>query len=277
MSFLSRVRNGWDLTSLSLETINKNKSLLLFPVISVVSLGLVLLTFFGGTFVLFGTQIEQAFNKGDGYSQILGYGLVFTYYLINYFIIVFFNTALIHCAVKTLNEEEASLGEGISFALSKLDKIFGWAVVAATVGTLLQVLQNSGRIGKFVASLLGLGWSILTFFVTPVLVYEDKGVFGAIKESGSIMRQKWGESLTSNVSFGIFNFLGIFLSIVIGIMLMVVNPFLGIAVGLALGLFVATVVSAAQTVFVAAMYNHVKGKPIGIFNGDTLDAAFIVK
>lgn len=276
MSFLTRLSNGWELAKISFATINKNRSLLLFPVISVISLVLVLATFIGGTFFFVGDEIGAILDN-DQYGNIMGYGLVFLYYLINFFIIVFFNAALIHCAVKTLNDEETSLSHGVSFAFSRIDKILGWSVLSATVGTLLQVLHNAGKIGEFVASLIGVAWSILTFFVVPVLIYEDKGVIESVKESGRLMKEKWGESLAANVSFGFFHFLGFLAALGVGFLLAQVSVVLGIVAGVAIVFFVSTVISAAQTVFVAAVYNHVTGAPIGNFDGDTLDSVFITK
>lgn len=276
MNFLTRIGNGWELAKLSFATINKNRSLLLFPVISLFALVIVLATFAGGTFFLIGDKLE-AMLEDDQSGRIWGYGIVFLYYLVNFFVIVFFNAALIHCAVKTLNDEETSVSDGISYAFSKVDKILGWSVLSATVGTLLQILHDTGKIGQFVASLLGIAWSILTFFVVPVLIYEDKGVIESVKESGRLIKAKWGESLAANVSFGFFHFAGILLAVAVGIMLASVNLTLGIVAGVAIVFFVSTLISAAQTVFVAAVYNHVTGRPIGNFDGDTLDSVFITK
>lgn len=276
MSFFSRLSAGWSLAKVSFATINENRSLLLFPVFSGISLLLVLATFFGGGFFLIGGEtISNMFDSEEG--NLYGYGLIFLYYLINYCCIVFFNSALIHCAIKILNGEPTSLQEGLSFAFSRIDKILGWAVVSATVGTLLQALHNTGKIGEIVSSLIGVAWSILTFFVVPILVYENMGVVDSIKASGRLMKEKWGESLAANVSFGLLNFLAILLTIGLSVMLMQVNFWLGLVVGLAVGLLILTVFEAARNVFVAAVYNHTVGRPAGNFDGDMLDSAFISK
>lgn len=276
MGFFSRLSNGWELAKISLHTINQNRSLLLFPVFSVISLILVLATFFGGGFFFFGDTIDRLMNDEQS-GKILGIAVIFIYYLINFFIIVFFNSALIYCAVKILNGEETSLQEGFDFAFSRIGKIFGWSVLSATVGTLLQLLQNTGKIGEIIAGLIGLAWSVMTFFVVPVLIYEDKGVFESVKESGRLMKQKWGESLAANVSFGVFHLLGILAATGIGILLMKVNAILAITIAVGIILLVSTVMSAARTVFVAAVYNHVTGRPTGEFDGRTLDSAFVQK
>jgi hypothetical protein len=276
MSFLTRISNGWELAKISFDTINKNRSLLLFPVLSVISLVLILATFAGGSFFLFADEIS-ALAENEQYGRIFQIGAVFVYYLINFFIIVYFNSALIFCAVKILNGEETSLSDGISFANSRISKIFGWALLSATVGTLLQMLQNTGKIGQIVSGLFGAAWSILTFFAVPVLIFEDKSVLETVKESGRLMKAKWGESLAANVSFGFFHLLGVLVAIAIGILLSTIDPILGIGTGILILLLVSTVIATAQTVFVAAVYNHVTGAPTGNFDGSTLDSVFINK
>ncbi len=276
MSFFARLSNGWKLATLSFETINRNRSLLIFPVLSGISLVLVLASFFGGTFFFAGEQIELLLND-DTYGRILAFVAIFTYYLINFFIIVFFNAALVHCAIKTLNNEATSVGDGIDFALSRIGKIFGWAVLSATVGTLLQALQETGKIGQIIAGIIGVAWSIMTFFVVPVLVYENRGVIDAVKTSGRMMREKWGESLSANVSFGLFHLLGIAGAVIVFIVLVQASFWLAAAVALTMILLVSIVVSAARMVFVAAVYNHVVGLPTGNFDSETLDGVFVTK
>jgi len=276
MSFFTRLSNGWELAKQSFKTINENRALLLFPVLSGLSLVLVLATFFGGTFFFVGDDIEALMNH-EQYGNLLAYGLIFIYYLINFSIIVFFNAALIHCAMKALNNEEVNLGDGLNFAFSRIDKILGWAVLSATVGTLLQLLHETGKIGQIVASIIGIAWSILTFFVVPVLVYENRGVFDSVKESGRLMKEKWGESLAANVSFGFLNFIGILIALALGYVLASIHIALGIGVAVVLILLITIVISAARTVFVAAVYHHVTGQPTGNFDGAALDSVFVPK
>lgn len=276
MSFFTRLSNGWELAKVSYDTINKNRSLLLFPVFSVISLICVLATFAGGTFFLWGDQIRSV-SHVDKSGNALEIIVVFVYYLINYFIIVYFNSALVYCASRVLNGEPTNLADGLSFANSRLDKIFGWAVLAATVGTLLQLLHNTGKIGDIISKIIGVAWSILTFFVVPVLIFENRGVFDSVKESGRLMKEKWGESIGANASFGIFHFLGFILAIAVGFMLANVNIFLGIITAVLMILLISTFFATAQTVFVAAVYNRIKGRPIGDFDATTLDSAFIQK
>jgi len=275
MSFMTRISNGWDLAKMSLSTIQKNKTLLVFPVLSTLSLILIIGSFLGGGYFFFGDFIAQQFASDS--SGILGYTAVFLFYLVNYFIVVFFNAALMHCAVRTFYDEPTSLADGIEFSMSRIGKILGWTIVSATVGTLLDALSNTGKIGDFVISLIGIAWSLLTFFVVPILVFQDKGVFDAIRDSGKMMKEKWGESLTLNVSFGIFQFIGIILCAALGFALAQIHWALGIAIGVLGAILVLTIFAAAKTIFIAAIYNQVNGRPTGDFDPRALDSAFLQK
>ena len=275
MKLLDRMSNGWQLAKTSLAIIEKEKSLLLFPVLSSISLVLVCISFFGGSYLLFGEQLSAIGEvEGENMSPLF-YVIGFAFYFINYFVIIFFNAALVHCSVKVLNGERANVSEGIRYAIEKIDKILMWAGIAATVGILLKALQKNDTLGRLAAGLLGTAWTILTFFVVPVLLYEDKNVIDSIKESGRVMQKKWGESLGADFSFGFIYLLGFLAIGVCAFVLGTINVGLGVVVGIALILLFITVMSAANTVFRAAIYQRANGLPIGVFNEDVLDGAFV--
>src|SRR5690606_15683182 len=75
------------------------------------------------------------------------------------------------------------------------------SLVSATVGMLLRMIESrSERSGQFIANLLGMAWSVTTYFVVPVLVVERTGPFVAVRRSVEIMRKTWGESLGATFS-----------------------------------------------------------------------------
>jgi hypothetical protein len=276
MGFTTRLSNGWTLTKTSLKIIKENKTLLFFPILSTTSLILILVSFFYGLFSFGGESFWEALAN-EQVSEAMLYLIVFAFYLINYFIIIFFNAALIHCAIKILNDEKTSLGDGINFARSRIVRILMWSTVSATVGMILNVIQNSGKPGEIISAIIGFAWSIMTFFVLPIIIYEDKGVFESIKASIQLMKDKWGESLAANTSLGFFHLLGIILAILVSFLL---GPILGgwsFAFGFAIICVVSAIFSAAKTIFVAAIYNKTEGKGTSYFDDEILDAAFILK
>jgi hypothetical protein len=73
---------------------------------------------------------------------------------------------------------------------------------------LLKALENAHeRAGAIVSALLGTAWSVITYFVVPVLVVEKVGPFDAMGRSLALLRRTWGEALIGNVGIGLFVFL----------------------------------------------------------------------
>jgi len=282
MKIFDRLSNGWKIGKMSLKTIHDNPSLMLFPVVSGISLILVTLSFFGGGYLLFGDAISAIGDETTVVSSLdfLLYLTVFAFYIINYFVIVFFNVGLVHCAKKILNGEETSVSEGFNFALSRVSTIFAWAFLAATVGIILKTIQErAGAIGGIITGLIGMVWGIATFFVVPVIAFENVSPIQAVKRSAEIIKEKWGESLGANFSFGLFSILGFILVVIpTGFIFgAALHPVAGIIIGIILFLIIQTVVSAASMIFLTAAYEHVNDQTNPYFDGDVLDDMFVEK
>jgi len=272
MSFFDRLSNGWTLAMNSLKVLKENKQLIIFPVLSGISLVLIM-----GSFVLVFLGVNGWSDENiEDPGTIGNYLYLFLFYLVNYFIVVFFNMGLIHCTRLYFRGEEVSINAGLRFSLSRIGTIFSWAVFAATVGTILRIIQEeSGFIGKIITGIIGIVWNIATFFVVPVIAYEDLGPIAAFKRSSQLMKQKWGESLGATFSFGLIQFLAMIVLVIplffIGNM---IHPIGGIALAL-MGVFIiATIFSAAQTIFVSAVYHNINDEPVKHFNQQMIDGLF---
>lgn len=272
MGFFDRLSNGWTLAMNSFKVLKENKQLIIFPVLSGISLVLVM-----GSFILVflgvnGWPGEDAENS----SNLTYYVFMFLFYLVNYFVVVFFNMALIHCTRLYFRGEEVSVNAGLRFSLSRIGTIFSWSVFAATVGTILRIIQEeSGIIGKIITGIIGIVWSIATFFVVPIIAYENLGPIAAFKRSAQMMKQKWGESLGATFSFGLIQFLAIIvLMIPCFIIGSTINLYLGIALGLMGAFIISAVFSAAQTIFISAVYHNITDEPVKHFNQQMIDGLF---
>lgn len=190
MNIFDRLSNGWKISITSLKVLRANKQLIIFPILSGISLLLILGSFFTIVLAGAGWNMDQV-QESD--RNAVGYLFLFLYYLVNYFVVVFFNMALIHCTHLYFKGEEVSVEAGIRFSMSRIGAIFGWSVFAATIGMILRLLsENFGTVGKIIIGLIGVVWSIATFFVVPVIAYENVGPIDAFKRSADMMRQKWG-------------------------------------------------------------------------------------
>jgi hypothetical protein len=268
----ARIAYTWRLMGASVEVLKKDKELLFFPLISSVCCLLVLASFATPIFL---TRAWEGAPLGPLY-----YAVMFAFYFCNYFVITFFNAAIVGSAVMRLSGGEPTFGDGLRAALSRLPQILAWAALAATVGLVLRVIEErSKRIGQLVAGLMGAAWSLATFLVVPVLVVEEKGPIDALKKSTSLLRKTWGDQIVSGASFGIIFFLlalpgfglmfgGFFLGVKVGLF--------GLALGVVYVLLLALVHSALQAIFEAAVYLYAeKGAAPELFGGDLLSSALV--
>lgn len=256
----------------SFKVLKENKQLIIFPLLSGISLVLVM-----GSFILVFLGINGWPDEGlEESSNVTYYFYMFFFYLVNYFIVVFFNMALIHCTRLYFRGEEVSVNAGLRFSLSRIGTIFTWSVFAATVGTILRIIQEeSGIIGRIITGLIGIVWSIATFFVVPIIAYENLGPIAAFKRSAKMMKEKWGESLGANFSFGLIQFVAMIILIIPCFIIgSTVNLYLGIALGLMGAFIISAVFSAAQTIFVSAVYHNITDEPVKHFNQQMIDSLF---
>lgn len=276
MSLSSRLSNGWNIALSSLKVLKEHKKLVIFPILSGLSMTLLLGSFIAVLVVSGGADFME--NFFDRYGQTFAIGLIFLFYLVNYFIVVFFNMALIHCTKMYLEGEEVEIRAGIQFSISRLGAILSWAAVAATVGTILKVAQErAGSIGRILIGLLGMAWSILTFFVVPVIAYENVGPFKAIARSKDLIKQKWGEGLGAGFSFFLVNLAGFACVVLIFALGFLINPIIGFILALLAFLLLSAVVSAARTIFVAAIYHNVTGDIQSHVDQQLVDSLFVEK
>jgi len=276
-----RISNGFAMARSSWSVIMSDKKLLLFPMVS----GILFLIVVASFFVPLGVLHDQGkiqFQDNQGNTEMWVYPVVFAFYFCTYFVIIFCNAALVSCALIRFNGGTASVGDGFRAAMARLPQIFAWALVSATVGLLLKLIENAPeKVGQIVASVLGTAWSIVTYFVVPILVVEKLGPIDAVKRSTSIMRKQWGEALVGYVGMGLFFFLlaiPIILLFVAAFFVMQSSFALGITLLVAAGIcwLLYMVVSAAMhTVYIAALYQFATSDraPAG-FEATTMAHAF---
>jgi len=275
MSFFDRLNNGWIITKNSFSILKKNRQLIIFPILSSLSLILVIALFVVGIFATAGWEAEYIQTE----NELLNYVILFGFYFVNYFIVVFFNMALIHCSKLYFDGEEATVSAGLKFSLSRIGTIVSWALFAATVGTILKLIQeNSGIIGKFITGLLGIVWGVTTFFVVPVIAYENHGPISAFKRSTQLMKSKWGESLAATFSLGLIQAIVLLLlAIPVVLIAVYVNLYVALFIGIIAGFLSFAIFSAAETLFISSVYHNITGKIDDHFDQQLVDSLFEAK
>jgi hypothetical protein len=106
---------------------------------------------------------------------------------------VFFNAALVACTAACLDGKNPSILEGFEASMAHLPSIFGWALISATVGLALRIIgDRSCWTGKIITSILGFAWTLISYFVIPIIVFEDKNPIEALKKSKELIGKTWG-------------------------------------------------------------------------------------
>jgi hypothetical protein len=261
-----------------------DKELLLFPLLSLIATALVTLTF------VVPLAQDQSWLRSDGSAsevdQFLAYARLFLFYVCTYFTAVFFNASLIAAVHLRLTGKSPTLMDGIHGAWARKSELFGWTLLAATVGLLLKTMQDRSRnVTSLLFGALGVAWSLLTYFVVPVLVVEGKGPIEAIKESAAMIKRTWGEELVGGVSYGGISFffsLPAFAVAVFGIGSIVhgnlLNGLLLIGAATVYGFMLSLTMTTLSSIFHAAVYHYARTGvvPQG-FDAALLQSAFVRK
>ena len=274
---MNKITRTWSLMSACWQVLKQDKELLVFPLISGVCCLLLLASFAAPLYLT--NHWQPPARDAAAAQQAAYYGTLFLFYVCNYFVVVFFNAAIVACATLRLGGGNPTLGDGFRAAAARLPVIAGWAVVSATVGLILRIIEDrSDKIGRFVAGLLGAAWTVVSFLVVPVLVIENKNPFSALKESAGLLKKTWGQQLVGNFSFGIIFFLLAIPAIAVMVLGFFTGSIAGIAVCIVLGvvylIVLALVQSALQAIFQAALFLYARdGQVPPGFDSDLLGNA----
>ena len=248
----------------SFAILRSDKQLMLFPVLSAVSCFVVTaMIATGGAFLLLPVRAAaiaagERFNPNQSPMFLLG---MFTLYVVNYFVMVFFNVALVGVANSRLMGGTWTFRDGIELAWERKGAILQWALVAATVGVILRTLEERlGLIGRLIMRIIGIVWTLACYFVVPVLAFEDLTPIDAVKRSSKLFRDTWGEKVIGGFSLSLVSLM----LMLPGIGLVIVAAFLGGLNGLLFGLalmflyflLLSVFMSAVGGIFNAALYRY---------------------
>ena len=274
---------SWALMKASAAVLRSDKWLLIFPLLSGLSTLLVAASFLIPVAVMTigGGHAGQDFHER---MSVGSYLLMFGFYLVQYFVIIFFQTALTGVVLMHLRGEQTSVGAGFALARAKLPQILGYALIAATVGLLLRMIQERlGLIGRLVVGFIGLAWTVATFLVVPVLASRDIGPVDAVKESVELLKRSWGENLIGNggigIVFGLMMVLAILVSAVLVIGAVATQSVVAIvlaAVIVVVGfILLGLIQSSLQGIYAAALYRYAEAGEASVgFDQALLQQAF---
>ena len=268
----------------SYKLLRHDPELIWLTVASFVGVGILVLVLGG-----FGASLG-VFDSEDNSAATIGVILLAVGYFAASFIIIYFQVALVAAVMHRMDGGDPDLSYAISQANHRLGAIVVWSLISATVGLILKALEGAAResgggAGRFIAvilvSLLGFAWSLMVFFVIPVIVAENVKGITAIKRSTSTLKSRWGEAVIGNQGIGLITLLAIVvlagIPILIGALLLDTSTLLGglfIIEGILAGFFVAAAGSALDGAYRAVLYEYATTGKSGAFPSEVIDSAF---
>ncbi len=185
MGIFSRLKTGFKLSIDSLRVLRAHPKLLIYPAISGIASIIFMIALLGPLFL---TSIVGVAG--------LEYVALFVVYLGTAFIAAFFNAALVHSAREVFRGNTPTIGGGLSAAANHLGPLLIWAFVSAVVGVIIQSLQSQNNVvGQIVGTLFSFGWAVATFFIIPVIVFEDVSATEMFTKSARTFVDTWGETV----------------------------------------------------------------------------------
>lgn len=284
---MGKFAGSWQLFKQSWAVLRSDKALVVFPILSSIATLIVTASFFV-PLTLSGSFAQFAAARASGTVDAVFWApyvvIAFLFYLVQYFVIFFANSALVGAAMLRLQGRTATVGDGFRIAASHTGTILGYAAISATVGMILRTIANrGGTVGRIAVGLLGIGWNLATFLVVPVLVVENIGPIDAIKRSAELLKRTWGEQIIGNLGlsavFGLLSFAVIIVGVALGVLavetgaiaLLVAVIVVGVLALIALGI----VNSALSGIYRAAVYRFAATGEIGAgFTPDLVRGAF---
>jgi len=283
---MGKFSRSWQLVGQSFAILRSDKQLMLFPVLSAIACFIVTaIIATGGAFLMLPARAAaiaagEQFNPNQ--SPMFMFGL-FTLYVVNYFVIVFFNVALVGVANSRLMGGTWTFRDGLELAWARKGTILQWALVAATVGVILKTLEERlGLIGRLIMRIIGIAWTLACYFVVPVLAFEDLSPLQAFKRSSKLFRDTWGEKVIGGFSLSLVSMVLMLPGFGLWIAAMFVGGLSGLLIGSLLMvvyfLLLSVFMSAVGGIFNAALYRYACFKQVPpAFSHDLIASAWAPK
>jgi len=270
---MGRFQNSIALAKSSWQVLRDDKQLTLLPLYSLLTTLAVALV----VLLPIGLIVKDGSGGYSG-SKPLVWVLGFIGAVALTYIVVFFNAALVFAANKRFQSEPVTVGEAMHEAASRSHVLLPWAIVSATVSIVLRAVEQRGGIfGRIVGGLAGVAWSVVTFLVLPVLVFEGLGPIAAVKRSGELFKRTWGENLMTNAGIGLVGLVAVLAgALPLVFFLAVGGPIAAIGIGaFVLWCVAVMLVSSALTgIFQVALYRFATGTPVPGFEPAQLQGSF---
>ncbi|MFA5404967.1 MAG: DUF6159 family protein [Ignavibacteria bacterium] len=239
-------KNKLELANESKDIFRKNTGIIFYPILGA------LLSISTFVFLIM-------ISKGSG-AVVLA--LLIWYLLLN-ILIVFFNTATVACTKIALNGKKPKFSDGIREAFKRTNMVINWALFNSVLGIFMNFLAEikATKGYKYTGEIV---WSFVSYFILPIMVFENKDVKSAIDESQKLIKKNWGRNISGEYKIS-------FISMVPFLIVLLVLIFSSVLKDeyVTYGLFIFTIFIliigflmnfSLRSIFYTALYMNVKGK-----------------
>jgi uncharacterized membrane protein YeaQ/YmgE (transglycosylase-associated protein family) len=249
---MGRIGRSLQLVGQSFALLMRDKELMVLPLISGVMTAGIMASFF------FGFGVNERDIRARELSAMVP---LFAMYVVVYAVGIFFQAAVVAGATERMRGGDPTVASALSAAWRRVVPIIMWAMVAATVGTILRAIQERvGIVGKIVVGLVGAAWSLATLFIVPAIVLEDLSIRDAFTRSVSVFKRTWGESFVGSVSLGAAGLdAWVTLVAITGLLAWAGAGVWALGVFFPGAVLLAVLFSALQGIYVAALYQYATG------------------
>ena len=285
-------QRSWSLFQKSWTVVDKNRKLLIFPLISMIAIVFLLLLIAGGTLsYLPGNPLNDILilqdKNPDGSFSISKIGVWFLVYLLVMYVVNLCNIAFYNEIFRGLRGKNVYILHGFRCAAQRAVSIFFWTLLASTVGVILRFLQpRIGGIGLFLLRGSALIWVVASCFAIPAIVFDSSLInpFRVLSRSEETIRHTWGEALIGFAGLHVMTWLAFFIWVAACLFLGGLTwamPDLQMETAwtctalFLIFLFFAYLVSVAEKVYLASLYMYARGSGSDYFSRKDLEGAFI--
>jgi MFS family permease len=210
----SRLKTGFGMARRSSRVLRAHPKLLIFPLFGGLSGIAFIATLFGGLLLTDSVQ-----DPG-----LVLYGALFVAYLAETFVASFFTAALVAATRTIFHGEDPSIRGSLAAAWQRKLPLLAWSLIAALVGVLIRLIESEDNlVAQVLAGVFAVAWSVMTYFVVPVIVFRNPSVTEMFSESASTFKETWGESIGAMATIDIFSFLLALAGLGLGVLTFVVT------------------------------------------------------
>jgi hypothetical protein len=235
MGLIGRLKIGFAMARRSGRVLRSYPKLLAFPLLGGFSGAALIATLLGGLYVT-GPLLQ---NPGPA-----TYATLFLAYLLETFVASLFTAALVAATRTVFSGDEPSVGGALADAWQRKLPLLAWSLVAAVIGVVIRLLESENNIlTQVIAGIFAVAWSVMTFFIIPVIVFRNPSVTEMFEQSTRVFKDTWGESIGALGTIDVVTFLLVVAGVVLGGLTFVVTAGLGTGQLLATVLIGGTAVS----------------------------------